>query len=80
MIFQWKNGYYSGGVDANIVGNVCERISKNGGLTASKLVDYSRPETAETHCLFDWNDEYAAEKWREYTARNVINHLTIKVE
>lgn len=79
MIYQWKTGFHSS-VDAGTVGNVCEKIASNGGLTASKLVDYSRPESSETHCLFDWNDETAAEKWREHTARNVINHLTIEVE
>lgn len=80
MEYKWKlKGYYK--VPAQVAGEELERISKeNGDLTASGIVEASRPETAKLHSIFNWDDTDAAEKWREQQARRMTDNLvTVRV-
>jgi len=42
-----------------------------------QVLDKARDEESELHKCFDWNDSTAAEKYRLYQARMVINHLIV---
>ena len=42
-------------VDAEVAGRVCEELERNGGLTAERLVEASRPEDAPLHKEFEWD-------------------------
>ena len=76
--YSWKSGSrYS--VDANVVGSICEKLEDEGNLNAKALVEVSRPEEAPTHKLFEWRDDVAAEKYREWQGRSVLNHLEITI-
>lgn len=80
VIYTWKEGFKAN-VKADVVGEVLEQLEQSeSGITARALVDISRPEDAPTHKMFEWNDEAAAEKYREQQARVIINHITIKYE
>ena len=76
MIYEWVAGSRHK-VSAQIAGEVCAELEKNGNLTAKNLVDVSRPEDAPLHDEFEWNDTEAAEKYREHQARNVINAIKV---
>lgn len=52
---------------------------KNGEVTKQAFVDSARSERSPMHKLFNWNDEEAAEKYRLYQARNIINSLVVTV-
>lgn len=52
--------------------NELERIRTSAGLTAKNVVDSSRDEDAPLHNYFEWNDEAAAESYREQQARQLI--------
>ena len=76
--------YSYGGMDklfknsAEIAGEVCQKLSESKtGLTAKSLVDASRDENAPLHNEFEWNDNIAAEKYREEQAASIIRHLII---
>lgn len=73
--YKWKlEGLY--GTDAQTVGNELERIyAEQGTLEPSVVVEQSKPEHAPLHDLFEWDDEIAAEKWREQQARVVIANV-----
>lgn len=79
MTYQWKvAGFHK--VSADVAGAVCEELEAKGQLTAKALVDASRPEDAPLHSEFEWNDDVAAEKWREQQGRLIINQLTVVID
>lgn len=75
-MYAWKAGSRAK-VSAEVAGKVCEELEKEGGLTASRLVDASRPEDAPLHGEFEWHDHIAAEEYRKEQAREIMRHLII---
>jgi hypothetical protein len=63
MVYKWKDAARLK-TDAQTAGEICEKLEKNGGLTAKRLADESRPEDAPLHKEFEWNDATAAEAYR----------------
>ena len=76
MVYQWKPGSQHS-VSAQVAGEMCAELEKDGRLNAQTLVDVNRPEDAPLHSCFEWNDVLAAEEWREHQARNIINSITV---
>lgn len=76
--YKWKTNYFK--VNADVAGAVCERLEATVGLSATTLLDASRPEDAPLHGEFEWDDGIAAEKFREEQARKIIRNLEIVVE
>lgn len=74
MVYKWDKGSRFS-VSAQVAGEVCEELEKKGELTAKNLVDVSRPEDAPLHKCFNWNDEEAAELYREEQGRRLIRCL-----
>jgi len=63
---------------AEVAGKVCQQLAASEtGLTPKALVDASRDENAPLHNEFEWDDNIAAEKYRESQASNIIRHLII---
>ena len=63
---------------AEVTGEVCQNIiNEEGTVTPKKLVDVSRPKDAPLHDEFEWNDDVAAEKYREEQARQIIKNIVI---
>lgn len=79
MIYKWKPGTRAK-ADPQIAGEVCEKLEREGRLTAEELVNVSRPKSAPLHNEFNWNDKEAAELFRQYQARTLIAHLVIAEE
>lgn len=78
MAYQWGINYYK--TPAEEAGKVFKELEESVGLTARNLVDASRPEEAPLHKEFEWNDDIAAEKYREDQARKMIQALKIIVD
>lgn len=76
MVYEWAVGSRHK-VSAQVAGEVCAELEKKGMLTAKDLVEVSRPEDAPLHEEFEWDDAEAAEKYRVYQARNVINSIKV---
>lgn len=79
MTYKWKDGSQHK-VSAQVAGEVCEELEERGELNARNLVDVSRPEDAPLHNEFEWDDDIAAELYRESQAGQIIRHLAIKTE
>lgn len=79
MVYKWKDAARLK-TDAQTAGEICEKLEKNGGLTAKRLVDESRPEDAPLHKEFEWDDATAAEAYREEQARYIIRSLIVQPE
>lgn len=76
MVYQWKQNRFP--VEAQKAGEELERIkTQYGGIVPKAVVDVSRPEDAVLHNCFDWNDETAAEAYREVQAREIIRNVIV---
>lgn len=78
MEFVRKAGFHLRS-DAQVVGEVCYELEKQGRLTPKDLVAASRPKNAPLHNEFEWNDTAAAAKYREVQAGYIIRSVAIKV-
>lgn len=77
MVYQFKlpNLYP---VSAQTAGEELYRIyTDKGQLKPADVVDKSRPESAPLHPCFEWDDEVAAEKYREVQAGTLIRSITV---
>ena len=79
MIYKWKPMTCIK-TPAEIAGQVLEELAETVGLTPKNLVDASREETAPLHSEFEWDNDVAAEKYRENQAGHLIRSLTIEVQ
>lgn len=77
MVYQFKlPGLYP--VSAQTAGEELHRIyADKGQLKPADVVDESRPTSAPLHPCFEWDDEVAAEKYREVQAGNLIRSITV---
>ncbi len=56
------------------------REEGNGLLTVAAVVEAARDEDSPLHKHFDWDDNAAAEKYREWQARALIQKCKITIE
>ena len=77
MVYEWKEGSRFP-VNAQVAGEMCAELEKEGRLTAKNLLDANRPENAPLHDAFNWNDDEAAELYREEQARKIIRCIVVK--
>lgn len=75
-VYKWKTGSHVR-VDAQVAGDECARLERMGRLTPPELVDASRAEDAPLHGCFEWNDEVAAERYRETQAGYIIRSIEV---
>lgn len=66
-------------IDASQFARVIREIrQKTGQCNPSDLVEASRPDDAESHPLFEWNDGLAAERYREEQSRHALRcHVVV---
>lgn len=77
--YSYRSGY-SYKVPAQIVGKVLESIEeKEGKVTSASFLEYSRPETADTHSMFEWDDSIAAEKYRLRQSAAIIGQIEVEI-
>lgn len=77
MIYEWK---YNMPIKAQVVGEHFEQLEKQQGHITPKIVlESARSETSAIHPCFEWNDDVAAEKYRETQAGLLIRNLTVKM-
>lgn len=50
---------------------------RRGSIKPADVVEVSRPDDAPMHDVFEWNDQVAAERFREDQARHVIRSVRI---
>ena len=66
---------FAKGADPQKVAN--EIFSISDEPTKKQIVDMARDENSEMHELFEWNDDVAAEKYREEQAGWILRHLKV---
>lgn len=78
--YSYRSGYaYK--VPAQTVGKVLESIEeKEGKVTTASFLEYSRPETSETHSMFEWDDKIAGEKYRLRQSAAIIGQIEVEIQ
>lgn len=77
-VYEWK---YSMGVPPQQAGEFLEELERShGALTPELVLNESRDENAVLHPCFEWDDDKAAEGFRLYQARKILNNITVKIE
>lgn len=73
---------YSAPVAPQVAQDELERIraKHRGVVRPADVVEESRPEDADLHPVFTWDDYAAAEKWREDEARRLIRNVCVVYE
>ena len=79
MIYKFKSGARCS-VSAQVAGEECAKLEAQGRLTPRNLVEESRPDDAPLHDCFEWDDETAAEKYREAQAGYIIRSIEVVTE
>lgn len=76
MVYKWIIPVYP--VDAQIAGTELEKITeKRGSLKPSYVVEESMDENATLHKCFEWDDEKAADKYRQHQAQDLIRNIAV---
>ena len=66
--------------DPNVAKAVMDQLSAEGRLSHAELVEVSRPEDAPLHNEFEWDDNVAAQLWREKTGQIMIACIVVTHE
>lgn len=75
--FKWRDSARFS-VPADVAGRELQRISKqHGTLTSELVVDAARPEDAQLHPVFEWDDQVAGENYRKHQARTLIRSIVV---
>ena len=75
MIYKWKLPVLIP-VDAQTAGEELQRIYREkGALNPVDIVDESRDSAAPLHPCFEWDDETAAEKYRQTQAMQIVRSI-----
>lgn len=78
MVYDWK---WNMPVKAQKVGEHFEQLESQFGKVTPKIVlESARNKDSVLHPCFEWNNEIAAEKYRESQAGFIIRNLVVRVE
>ena len=75
-VYKWKSGARIK-ANAQVAGEVCDALAKEGRLTPAELVNVSRDKKAPLHDAFEWRDKVAAERYREVQAGHIIRSVEV---
>lgn len=75
MVYKYKATKYK--VPAQVAGEYLHKLDEDGGLTAERLLDESRPKNALLHGCFEWDNTKAAEAHRLWQARYFIGNIVV---
>lgn len=77
MVYKASPGSQLTDEDAMLLGRRFERLARRGPLTAARVVDDARPESSPIHGYFEWDDQQAAEAYREEQARYLLRSIVV---
>lgn len=79
IMYSIKGGFKVNKKFAQPAGEIMAQLESEDRLTAKNLVDVSRPEDAPLHDYFEWDDNIAAERYRESQGGYLIRAI-VEVE
>lgn len=68
-------------VGPQVIGEAIEAAASEAGVVDKKqLIENARPDEAPLHPCFEWNDPRAADLYRDYQARNLVNAVVVTIK
>ena len=62
--------------EAQVIGETITKLrDKKGRVTAKKIVEYAKQNKSPLHDFFEWDVSKAAEKFRLYQARHLVQNI-----
>ena len=81
MIYEFRGPGAPQGIPAPVVGAELQRIYREeGSITAASVVDAARAPDAVLHTAFEWQDDLAADRYRESQARALVRAIVLVPE
>lgn len=77
-IYKWKVGSRVN-ANAQAAGEQCERMARAGNLTPAALVKANKSKNAPLHDYFEWDNNIAADKYRESQAAYIIRSIEVDI-
>lgn len=78
MVYRWRDGFPSKGIDAGAAAKELERIRKKKGvLIPEEVVAEARKSRSPLHDAFEWDDTEAANQYRLVQARSLVAAVEI---
>jgi hypothetical protein len=79
-MYEWKMPGLAKGLDATEAMRELKRIEKTyGALTPEIIVEAAKPSKSVLHCIFEWDDQRAAEQHRLNQARKLLNNIDVQI-
>ena len=79
--YGWKLPQLYSSVDPQVAGEFIQGMQcRRGEVLPHYVVEESRPEEAILHSCFEWQDDIAAEKYREEQARSILRNIIVYQE
>jgi hypothetical protein len=79
VIYKFKKGTYSYGVDAQTAGEALEKIrTRFGKIETERVVSQAGDPRSVLHPAFEWNDAVAAHQHRLNEARHLVRAITVQ--
>ena len=75
--YSWAQGYVYK-CDAQVAGEMCEQLARDGELTAESLLAANVDENAPLHNAFEWDNTKAAHLYRVNQARSIICNIRVE--
>lgn len=79
-IYKARIGSRLSNLDAQVLGERIEYLSKEDLITPEKLVEDAKYESSPIHNYFEWNDQTAAYNYRIDQARLYLRSIVIEIE
>lgn len=79
-IYSLKKAAPFPGEEAQVIGEELERISLNGVLTPTSVLNAALNPTSPLHKHFEWDDAKAAYQFRLNRARDIIRSIVVTVD
>ena len=81
MIYKFKAGSRIGGVKAQDVGEILQRLrDRDGRIETTTVLIEAKKKRSKLHGAFEWDDSRAGNEYRLIQARRLIRSLEIIVE
>lgn len=80
MKFRVAPGARVRAADADILGQIFERLKSSGPLTAERVLGEAMNSHSELHKYFEWDDDKAAHQYRLTQARALLRSIEVVVE
>ena len=78
--FEWREGTSHKGIDPEVAGQILAKIAdRDGEITTEAVLKEATKKRSPLKAWFTWDNTAAAERWRLYEARKLIQSVRVRI-